>query len=291
MMRAAMEARTMDRYESEGLVFDVTDAGPPDGEVVVLLHGYPETRVSWDGVLPVLADADYRVLAPDQRGYSPGARPRGRRAYRLDRLVGDVVALADTAGAEKLHLVGHDWGGGVAWALAGWHPGRLFSMTSLATPHPRALLRSMVSSRQALYSWYFLFLQLPWLPEWLLIGPGQRLYRRTLRRSGLSDAHIDRYLYAQARPGAATAAINWYRAMPLVRPSRLLPVEVPVMYVYGTGDHFLGRKAAALTRRYVEGSYRYEVLERVSHWTPEEVPEVVARLLIEHLGQHGDSRE
>jgi pimeloyl-ACP methyl ester carboxylesterase len=276
----------MERYESEGLVFDVTDTGPPDGEVVVLLHGYPETRASWEGVIPLLAGAGYRVLAPDQRGYSPGARPRGRRAYGVDRLAGDVVALADAADAEKIHVVGHDWGGMVAWSMAMRHPDRLLSMTSISTPHPRAFLRSMVTSSQLLRSWYMLLFQLPWLPEQGVVGPGQGNFRRGLRRSGLPEASIERYLSVLTQPGAATAALNWYRAMPLVSPMGFGPVEVPVLYIYGTEDAFLGPKAADLTARYVAGPYRREVLEGVSHWIPEEVPEVVAKLVAEHAGQY-----
>ncbi|MGH8972691.1 MAG: alpha/beta fold hydrolase, partial [Acidimicrobiia bacterium] len=149
----------MDRYEADGLVFDLTDAGPSDGEVVVLLHGFPANRGCWDGVVPLLAGAGYRVLAPDQRGYSPGARPRGRRAYRLDHLAGDVVALMDAVGVARVHLVGHDFGAAVAWHVATWHPDRLYSVTSLATPHGKALVRSMVSSTQPLRSWYVLFFQ------------------------------------------------------------------------------------------------------------------------------------
>jgi pimeloyl-ACP methyl ester carboxylesterase len=277
----------MERYESEGLVFDVTDTGPPDGEVIVLLHGYPETRASWEAVTPVLADAGYRVLAPDQRGYSPGARPKGRRAYGVDRLAGDVVALADAAGAEKIHVAGHDWGGIVAWSMAMRHPDRLLSMTSLSTPHPRAFIRAMFTGTQLLHSWYMFLFQLPWLPEQSITGPGQRVFRRSLQRSGLAEASIDRYLSVLTQPGAATAALNWYRAMPLVSPMGFGPVQVPVLYVYGTKDAFLAPKSAELTQRYVGGPYRYEVLEGVSHWIPEEVPEVVAKLVLEHAGQHG----
>jgi pimeloyl-ACP methyl ester carboxylesterase len=274
----------MDRYEADGLVFDVTDAGPPDGEVVILLHGYPETRESWDGVVPLLVYAGYRVLAPDQRGYSPGARPRGRRAYALSHLVDDVVALADAAGADRVHVVGHDWGGGVAWGMATWHPERLYSMTSLATPHGKALMRSLVTSRQALHSWYMLFYQLPWLPERSMKG---KAFRRALQRSGLADDDIDRYMAVLSQPGAATAALNWYRALPFTPPSRMGTVGAPVMYVYGTGDFALGRKAADLTGSYVTGPYRYEVLEGISHWIPEQVPEVVARLLLEEFRLYG----
>ncbi|HEX9530872.1 MAG TPA: alpha/beta fold hydrolase, partial [Acidimicrobiales bacterium] len=261
-----------------------TDAGPPDGEVVVLLHGYPETRQSWDRVVPLLVDAGHRVLAPDQRGYSPGARPRGRPAYALNHLVNDAIALIDASGADKVHLVGHDWGGAVAWATAAWHPERLYSMTSLATPHRNALLRSLVTSTQALHSWYMLFYQLPWLPELSLKGPAFRL---ALQRSGLPEADIARYLAVLSQPGAATAAVNWYRALPFTPPSRMGPVSVPVLYIYGTGDFALGRKAADLTGSYVTGPYRYEVLEGISHWIPEQVPDVVAGLLLEQLSAYG----
>ena len=142
----------MNEYRNGELVFDVRDDGPGDGGVVILLHGYPETKESWDGVVPGLAAAGYRVLAPDQRGYSPRARPRGRRAYVADNLVADVLALADAVGAERFHVVGHDWGGAVAWYCAMWHPQRVATVTSLATPHPTAFARSLLTSSQCIRS-------------------------------------------------------------------------------------------------------------------------------------------
>src|SRR3954468_10938016 len=146
----------MDEFSRAGLVFDVTDAGQRDGDAVVLLHSYPENRTSWDAMTPLLTAAGYRVLAPDQRGYSPRARPLRRRDYKMSELVADVLALVDASGADKVHLVGHDWGGAVAWAFAGAHPDRLNTLTSLTTPHPRAFLASMVRSGQLLHSWYML---------------------------------------------------------------------------------------------------------------------------------------
>lgn len=276
----------MDQFEYDDLVSDVTDAGPTDGEVAILLHGFPETRASWDRVVPQLTAAGYRVLAPDQRGYSPRARPQGRRAYALRRLARDVLALADAAGAERFHLVGHDWGGAVAWAVAAWHPERLFTVTSLATPHGRALLRSFVSSDQALRSWYMLFFQLPWLPE-LSVSLAKPSLRKSLCESGLPDTYVDLYLSALTQPGAATAALNWYRALVFTPPRSVGSVRVPAMYLYGTGDVALGRAAADLTARYVRGPYRYEVLEGTSHWIPEEVPNLVAQRVIEHARAHG----
>jgi pimeloyl-ACP methyl ester carboxylesterase len=278
----------VNEFRNGDLVFDVRDEGPERGEVVILLHGYPETKESWDAVIPGLTGAGYRVLAPDQRGYSPGARPKGRRAYSADKLVGDVLALADAAGADRFHVVGHDWGGAVAWYSAMWHPDRVATMTSLATPHPSAFAKSLVTSTQLFKSWYFLFYQLPRLPEWTAASPfGKPRFRATLLRSGLPPEKLDAYMAVLDQPGAMTAAINWYRAVPFTPPSQLRPVTVPALYVYGAGDFALGRRPADLTARYVTGPYRYEILTGVSHWIPEEVPDLVVEHLLDHVGNDG----
>ncbi len=274
----------MNEYRNGDLIFDVRDEGPTDGEIVVLLHGFPETKESWDGVVPGLVQAGYRVLAPDQRGYSPRARPQGRRAYSADHLVSDVLALADAAGGQRFHVVGHDWGGAAAWYCAMWHPERVRTMTSLATPHPTAMARAKVSSSQLLRSWYMLFYQVPRLPEWSTrTAFGRRRFRDTLVRSGLPEEKLDRYMDLLGEPGAMTAAINWYRAIPFTPPSRLTPVIVPTLYVYATGDFALGSRAADLTGRYVTGPYRYERVD-ASHWLPEELPAVVTGMILEHVG-------
>jgi pimeloyl-ACP methyl ester carboxylesterase len=274
----------MHEFQRADMTFDVTDSGPTDGDAIVLLHGYPENRTSWDAVTPHLVEAGFRVLAPDQRGYSPRARPKGRRAYALQHLAGDIVAMLDAAGVDKAHVVGHDWGGGVAWALAEFHPERLRTVTSLTTPHPRAMVKAMVTGTQAFKSWYMFMFQLPALPELAYRDRMQDRLRATLRGTGLSDDATDRYITPLREPGAATAAINWYRAMPFSkRPTG--KVAVPTMYVYGTKDAFLGRKAADLTGSYVQAPYRYEVLDGISHWMPEEIPDVIARLVLEHVRQ------
>lgn len=273
---------SLTEYRRDGLVFDVLDAGPADGEVVVLLHGYPETKESWDKVVPAITGAGYRVLAPDQRGYSTRARPRGRWAYRSAELVADVMALADAAGAIRFHLVGHDWGGAVAWAVATQHPDRIRSLTVLSTPHPRAFVRSMITSGQALHSWYMFFFQLPFLADFSAMGPNRRFLRRTLVGSGMSDANVDRVIARFGTRRAMASIVNWYRAMPFTR-FGYTPIAVPTTYVYSSGDFALGRKAADLTREYVTAPYRYEVLEGVSHWIPEDAPDDVARLILEQV--------
>src|SRR3954452_5570270 len=188
MQRSAVGSARLTEFAHDGLRFDVTDAGPVDGEPVVLLHGFPQTRHCWRRVVPLLSAGGYRVLAPDQRGYSPSARPKGRRAYRLERLTADVIALADAIGTPRFHVIGHDWGGAVAWALAARHPDRLHTMTSLATPHSRAMTRSMWSSDQLLRSWYIALFQVPWLPElaFRTDATAARL-RDRLVRSGLGE--------------------------------------------------------------------------------------------------------
>jgi pimeloyl-ACP methyl ester carboxylesterase len=273
-------------FTNEGLSFDVSDRGPEGGEVVVLLHGFPENKESWDAIAPALVDAGYRVLAPDQRGYSPGARPRGRRSYTLPHLVGEVLALADAAGADRFHVVGHDWGGIVAWALAGQHPERLASMTSLTTPHASAFARSILTSTQLLRSWYMLFYQLPGLPERsMTTAAGGRMFVRTMVRSGLSEERAEAYL-AMLRSGAAGPAINWYRGLPFAASTTMRPIRVPTLYVYAGADFALGRTAAEATGRYVEAEYRYEVIEGASHWLPEQNASDVLPLVLSQLQDH-----
>ena len=272
----------MERFERAGLTFDVRDAGPDGAEVVVLLHGFPETSQSWDDVVPILVTAGYRVLAPDQRGYSPAARPAGRRAYVLSELVADALALGTRSGAERFHVVGHDWGAAVAWGLAAAHPDRVASLTAVSAPHPAAMAQAMLRSNQALRSWYMLLFQLPALPERLL---APRL-EDGLRRDGLPEGFARAYADALAQPGALTAALNWYRAVPLER-RRVDPVAAPTTFVWSTGDRFLTRTAAELTARWVSGPYRAEVLEGLSHWLPETAPDTLAGIVLDRLRDPG----
>lgn len=276
----------LQQFSRGDLTFDVSDAGPLDGRAVILLHGFPEDRHCWDSIGESLAAAGYRVLAPDQRGYSPGARPSGRRAYAMQELTADVIALADAAGVDRFDVVGHDWGGGVAWDLGARHPGRVRTLTSLSTPHPRAFLASMRSSTQLFHSWYMLFFQIPRVPEFgFALGGGDR-NKQLLIRSGLDERAAERYASRFAEPGAMTGPINWYRGLPFSSREPSPNVTVPTMYVWSDGDSFLTRKAAELTARYVEGPYTFEILEGENHWLPEGAADRVSDLLLKHLGAH-----
>jgi pimeloyl-ACP methyl ester carboxylesterase len=281
----------MEQYRNGDLVFDVRDAGPPDGAVVVLLHGFPQRNDCWDAVIDRLTAQGYRCLAPNQRGYSPAARPRRRRDYRMSELVGDVAALIDASGAQRVHLVGHDWGAAVAWAAAAEMPDRLATVSPVSVPHPAALLKAIPTSRQGLASWYMYFFQLPWLPERLLLRGDAALLRQSLRQSGQSPAAVTRDVKAMSEPGTLSAGINWYRGLPLSDlggggKSGGEKITVPTMYVWSDGDGFLLPKAAYATERYVSGEYRFEVLPGVSHWIPEEQPDKLADLLVDWFGAH-----
>jgi pimeloyl-ACP methyl ester carboxylesterase len=273
----------VDSCRRNGLTFDVLDAGPADGEPVVLLHGFPQDKGAWDRVSPALHQHGLRTLAFDQRGYSPMARPRGRAAYRLRETTADVLAVLDAAGLESAHVVGHDWGGIVAWALGAWHPDRVRTLTALSVPHPAAMARAMVTSDQALRSYYMGLFQLPVLPERLLLAGDGAALRRMLHSGGLPSDVVDRYVVRMREPGALSAALGWYRALPWSSRDPVGMVRVPTLHVWSTGDAFLGRAATEASERFVDAPYRLEVLDDVSHWIPELAADRVADLVTAHV--------
>ena len=275
----------MQTFTSAGLRFDVTDSPAAEGaEVVVLLHGFPQNRHAFDAIAEQLAAAGYRTLAPDQRGYSPGARPRGRRQYTVDKLAADVLALLDAAGVDRAHVVGHDWGAVVAWTLAARYPERIRTITALSVPHPGAFLRAMAGT-QALRSTYMLLFQLPWLPEWLL----GRLSPRGI--PGLPPAMAAEYTAQLQDWDTCRAMLNWYRALPLARPGAAArPVAVPAMLIWSDADPYLGRRGAELTARHVRAPYRLEILPGVHHWIPELAPRRTAELILRHISEQQPRR-
>jgi pimeloyl-ACP methyl ester carboxylesterase len=273
----------VDSFRRDGLTFDVRDAGPPDGEPVVLLHGFPQDSAAWDAVSPQLHQSGLRTLAPDQRGYSPMARPRGRKHYTLRETTADVLALLDAAGLESAHVVGHDWGGIVAWALGAWHPDRVRTLTALSVPHPAAMAKAMVTSDQALRSYYMGVFQLPLLPERLLLAQDGKPLRGMLRSGGLSREAAAHYVGRMREPGALSAALGWYRALPFQARDRVGTVRVPTLHVWSTGDAFLGRAGTEATAQFVDAPYRLEILDDVSHWIPELAADRVAELIIAHV--------
>ncbi|WP_277370821.1 alpha/beta fold hydrolase [Rhodococcus rhodochrous] len=272
--------------ERDGLRFDIRDDGPIDGEPIVLLHGFPQDSRSWEAVAPHLHAAGYRTFAPDQRGYSPGARPPRRRDYSLDLLVDDVAALIESVPGGRAHVVGHDWGSAVAWVLAEQRPDLVRTMTAVSVPHPAAFMRSFVTSGQLLRSWYMLVFQLPWIPETLLSR--EKVARQLLHGTGQPSAATDRDVARLKDRAAVRAGINWYRAVPLSNPkSSFGKITVPALMVWSDKDTAIGSAGVDATARYVSGPYRRETLVGTSHWIPDEEPEKLARLVLEHIAAHG----
>jgi pimeloyl-ACP methyl ester carboxylesterase len=269
-------------YAHDGLTFDVADHGPSGGRPVILLHGFPEDRHCWNGLTASLVDAKFRVLAPDQRGYSAGARPLGRRQYTVDRLAGDVLALADAAGAERFDLVGHDWGATVAWRLAGTHPERVCTLSALSVPHSRALVAAAGRGGQLRRSWYMGFFQLPWLPEELFRLGGSDRFAARLVRSGLDGESARRYAARATTPSTITGPLNWYRGIPWPgQPAQ--PIRVPTLYVWGDRDRFVTRAAAEGCAQHVVGPYRFVPLAGAGHWLPSTSAAPVGTALLTHL--------
>jgi|SRR5579883_1831808 pimeloyl-ACP methyl ester carboxylesterase len=258
-----------------------------EGPLVVLLHGFPEFWYSWRHQIPALATR-FRVVAPDQRGYNLTEKPRGVEAYKTSTLADDVAALVRHLGAERAHVVGHDWGGGVAWTFAMQHPELLATLAVLNCPHPALMARGILRPRQLLRSWYIFFFQLPWLPEKLLSARGYRAalqpFREWPHRPGtFSRDDLRAYREAMAQPGALTAMINWYRALSRTRPPIQTPIiDAPTLVIWAEDDKALGVELTHGLERYVRDlTIRY--VPETSHWVQQERPELVNQYLLEFL--------
>jgi len=287
---------SVDAFDIEAGDFSFTAhaAGPPEGRLVLLLHGFPQSSFEWRHQMAALAAAGYRAVAFDQRGYSAGARPEGVEHYRMEHLVGDVLAVADELGAHRLDLVGHDWGAAVAWLVAAHYPQRVRTLTAVSMPHPAAFAAALAGGDpdQVSRSSYIEMLRSEGAAEEaLLAGDGAGL-RGVLAATGHPDPdNTGEYTRLLTQPGALTGALNWYRAVTVseaaARSAGALKIQVPTMYVWGAADVALGRVAAEGSAAFVEGPYRFEELAGVGHWIPEEVPDDLNRLLLEHLAAHG----
>jgi pimeloyl-ACP methyl ester carboxylesterase len=274
--------RRITSYYRDGLTFDVRDEGPLEGPVAVLLHGFPERNTSWHDVAPVLHEQGIRTLAPDQRGYSPGARPRRRRDYRLPLLIDDVAALVGRVG-RPVDLVGHDWGAIVGWGLAATSPDLLRTFTAVSVPHPAAFLQALFTSGQVRKSWYMLAFQVPSVPERMA---RQGRFDDELRKGGMTDDEVARFHREIVDYGALPGGLAWYRAMFLTDPRATRGrVSVPTTYVWSDGDVAVTRASAERCARFVDGPYRFEVLEGVTHWVPTQAPVPLAELILDRIGR------
>ena len=272
---------------SPGLTFDALVAGEPGAPLVLLLHGFAESMHTWRAQVAALAAAGYRAVAPNQRGYSPGARPdTGDTAnYHIDRLMDDAMAIAAASGYgdRRFHLVGHDWGGSIAWALADRFPQLLASLTVLSRPHPNAFNRAlqMPDGDQAHRSRHHKAFLEPGAAE-LVLADDARWLRERLAAAGVPLAAIEQHLSVLGNTAAMEAALSWYRARGAIR-TPLGPIRVPVLYIWGDADDTVGRIAAEGTEDFIAAPYRFEVLPGVGHFAADQAPDRVNELLLQHL--------
>jgi pimeloyl-ACP methyl ester carboxylesterase len=269
------------------LTFRVAESGPREGPLVILLHGFPEFWYGWRKQIPALAAAGFRVWAPDQRGYGGSDKPPRVKDYRLDKLAGDVAGLIAAAGSRRALVVGHDWGGAVAWWLAANAPELVERLVIINVPHPQVKRRMIFfDPRQTLRSWYMFLLQLPWLPEWASRRnnwqPVCDALVATSRRGTFTDEELAQYRQAWSEPGAFMAMIHWYRAMfrygvPQPRNGRVMP---PTLILWGRQDRFVRPAAAEASLALCDNGRLVEYPE-ATHWLPHEEPADVNRRIIE----------
>jgi pimeloyl-ACP methyl ester carboxylesterase len=280
--------RTM-QVPASAYVFDVDVAGELGQPLVLLLHGFPQTSHTYRHALPALAAAGYLAVAPNQRGYSPGARPGDLADYGTQYLTADALAIATEFGAQRFHLVGHDWGGQLAWLIAAAEPGRLHSLSVLSRPHPAAFANALKNDAgQSERSRHHRAFNDPNTAARLLENDAARL-RKTLAGQGVTQADVDAYLSRLGDPAALEAALHWYRAAQsgggLAAPLRA--IDVPTLYIWGDADSTVGRAAAEATAAYVKGPYRFEVVAGAGHFLTDQVAPHVTRLLLEHIQRYG----
>ena len=267
---------------ANGMMFQAREWGSGDGRTVLLLHGFPQRSTSWAPVAEQLAAAGLRAVAIDQRGYSPGARPADVASYGRAHLVADVAAVIDELGG-SVDLVGHDWGGVVGWQVAIGHPQRVRTWTAVSTPNPLALTASLVDdeAQRAAFGYILVFRE-PGRAETALLGNDAAGLRAVYGGAVPADiVAADVAFFAE--PGVLTAALNWYRAMDVGDTSDLGNVQVPTTYVWGASDIAFLRPAAEASGQYVDADYRFVPLEGITHWVPNQAPDVVAAEILRRV--------
>jgi len=286
---AAVDEDEAELREGYAQVGDVTlhyvEAG--EGPLVLLLHGFPEFSFGWRKQIPAIAAAGFHVVAPDLRGYNLSSRPKGLRSYAGDKLADDISGLIRELGYESAILVGHDWGGTVAWTTAMNHPEVVERLAILDAAHPRKLQKGLFNPRQLLRSWYFFFFTLPWLPEVIVRAKRFRFFRRFLRDASpaYTPEEMDRYVEAWSQPGAVKGMLDYYRYSVLTPPwmawKAIKPISAPTLVIWGKGDRYLGGQLAQPAHDDVPNLERVALFRDASHWVHHDEAERVNELLID----------
>ncbi|MVN23160.1 alpha/beta fold hydrolase [Mucilaginibacter arboris] len=273
-------------YEVNGIYLHAAVAGPPKGKVILFLHGFPEFSLGWKKQLLFFAEKGYYAIAPDQRGYNFSSKPKGVKAYRIENLVADVVELIQQLSTQKVILVGHDWGGAVAWEVAGRYPELIEKLIILNMPHLKVMRDTLKRNfRQLLKSWYTGFFQVPFLPEWFSSLFNYKILEQSMVRSAnkktFSNQELAQYKSAWRNPGALKAMINWYRAYKYSKPA-LKKISIPTLILWGKKDKFLLPQMAEKSNLLCARG-KLIMLEDATHWLHHEKAAKVNRLILNFL--------
>ena len=276
----------MEKIKANNLEFDVRVAGLSNtGDAVILLHGFPQTSHMYQEIMGLLSDNNYKVIAPDQRGYSKGARPKSKNDYKIEYLVEDIFLLADEFSFKEFHLVGHDWGAAVGWGAVKFNPERIISWSALSVPHIDALNQAReIDKNQQKKSRYLKFFNLPFFPE-LYFSINNHKNLKTLWNKH-SQSQKEEYMKVFSQKGALTAALNWYRAN-LNRDDieKLGEIFKTTQFIWGNKDMALGRKGAELTKDYMRGEYSFIELD-VGHWSIQEDYDTISSLILNFINKN-----
>ncbi|MGH9875589.1 MAG: alpha/beta fold hydrolase [Pyrinomonadaceae bacterium] len=290
-----MTTITHDYADVNGIRLHYAEAGSGD-KLVILLHGFPEFWYSWRKQLEALS-GDFHVVAPDLRGYNLSDKPSRVEDYKIDKVVADVIGLIDHFGAKQAAVVGHDWGAGVAWAIAQKHPERVSKLAVMQVPIAAAW-RANMSLKQLLRSWYMFFFQIPRLPEWLISRQDFRAIERTfagkvITKNSFTAEEIERYKEAARQPGALTGAINYYRANVIDRLLTRTPdttanqssgrIRVPTLFIFGEQDFAIIPATVRGLDKYIDAYYREVRIPNSGHWVQNEAPAEVNAALLDFL--------
>lgn len=276
----------MQHWELERVGLSGKETG--SGELVLLLHGFPAYHKTWDSYLGPLG-ARFRTVAVDMRGYFESSKPSGVSSYRMGEVVADLVALVKHLGHRKVRVVGHDWGGAVAWAMAAWYPELVEKVAVFNCPHPQALSYHLLKNpKQRKRSWYIFFFQLPWIPELLIRWKSEEFVKAAFATPGrvFSDDDLEDYRRALLKPGVLRASVNYYRAAgreTLTGGTEFPKIKCPSLLLWGEKDGALGKEVTDQMERYFESSLQKIYYPDLGHWTPEELGWAGAKQLLEFL--------
>ena len=279
-----------DVITTEGFVFTCRVGGlENNGDTIILLHGFPETSRMWKNLIEVLSKNGYKVIAPDQRGYSKGARPSKVEDYRVSKLTRDIFNIADSFDVDKFHLVGHDWGSAVGWSVAASDKDRILTYSALSVPHVDAFSSAMVNDEiQTKKSYYIDLFKIKYLPEFYFKIFNFWNLKKVLSSSDKDE--IKSYLKVFSQKDALKSALNWYRATDLGGSKRIGDIYVPTLMIYGTRDMAIGEKGVDETEKFIKSYYRLKKIDS-SHWLIQDSFDVVSNEILDHVNKHNSNKK